>query len=199
MPVKGIAWAFDALRPLRAEIPGLTIVRLSQDAPPSEVAAWPDAERHVAVPPARVAEIFRSVDLFVGASSEVEGFGLPTLEAMACGIPCVVTDIGAFRGLDPEACASLRIPSGDAGAAPRRGPAAGVGPGAPRAARPERQGHRRVLRAREDGSRAGRGVSRGARAPLTGRCVAARASEHVVVREAIVEGPPRRDEVEAVR
>ena len=113
VPVKGIAWAFEALRPLREELPGLTVVRLSQDAPTAEVEAWPDAERHVALPPSHVPDLFRSVDLFVGPSSEVEGFGLPTLEAMACAIPCVVTDIGAVRGLDPESRASLRIPFGD--------------------------------------------------------------------------------------
>jgi glycosyltransferase involved in cell wall biosynthesis len=113
VPVKGIAWALEALRPLREELPGLTVVRLSQDAPRAEVEAWPDAERHVAVPPANVPGLFRSVDLFLGPSSEVEGFGLPTLEAMACAIPCVVTDIGAVRGIDPESRASLRVPFGD--------------------------------------------------------------------------------------
>jgi glycosyltransferase involved in cell wall biosynthesis len=113
VPVKGIAWAFDALRPLQAVIPGLKIVRLSQDSPGEELSAWPDAERHVHIPPARVPEVFHSVDLFVGPSSEAEGFGLPTLEAMAAGLPCVLTDIGAFRTLDPAARASLRVRCGD--------------------------------------------------------------------------------------
>lgn len=116
VPVKGIDWAFEALRPLAREIPGFTLVRLAQDAPAAEVEAWPDAERHVHLPPSEVPDVYRGIDLFVGASSEVEGFGLPTLEAMGSGLPCVLTDIGAFRALDPEGRASVRVPHADAAA-----------------------------------------------------------------------------------
>lgn len=114
VPFKGIPWALDALRPLRGALPGLRVVRMSQDAPAEEVAAWPDGERHLWVPPVFVPDVYRSVDLFLGPSTEVEGFGLPTLEAMSCALPCVLTDIGAFRGIDPGARASHRIPVGDA-------------------------------------------------------------------------------------
>lgn len=116
VPVKGVALAFEALRSLRGEVPGLKVIRLSQDAPEAEVASWPDAERHVAVPPAQVPAVYRGVDLFVGPSTEAEGFGLPTVEAMACGVPCVLSDIGAFRALDPDLRGSVRVPEGDAAA-----------------------------------------------------------------------------------
>jgi glycosyltransferase involved in cell wall biosynthesis len=65
------------------------------------------------VPPARVPEIYQGIDLLLGASTEAEGFGLPVLEAMATGVPCVLTDIGAFRGIDGAQRASIRVPSGD--------------------------------------------------------------------------------------
>lgn len=116
VPFKGVVWALEALRPLRESMPRLRVVRLSQDAPPEEVAAWPEGERHLWVPPAMVPDVYRSVDLFLGPSTEVEGFGLPTLEAMSCGLPSVLTDIGAFRGIDPEARASLRVAYGDSDA-----------------------------------------------------------------------------------
>jgi glycosyltransferase involved in cell wall biosynthesis len=44
---------------------------------------------------AALADAYRAADLFVSASS-YEGFGLPPLEAMACGTPVVVTRCGAF-------------------------------------------------------------------------------------------------------
>ena len=114
LPIKGVAWAMRALQPLRGETPELQLVRLSQDAPEEEVAAWPDAERHTSVLPSEVPGLMRGIDVFVSASTDVEGFGLPTLEAMGCGRPCIVTDIGASRDLDPHQEASLRIPPGDA-------------------------------------------------------------------------------------
>lgn len=112
LDIKGVQWGMRALAPLRAE-GGLELVRLSLDAPPEELEFWPDAERHVAVAPAEVPAILRSVDLVLSLSTEVEGFGLPLLEAMGCGRACVATDIGAVRALDPAGRAALRVACGD--------------------------------------------------------------------------------------
>jgi len=112
LPIKGLHWGLPALRPLAAE-GWLTLVRLGLEAHPAELALWPEAEWHLAVPPAEVPEIVRGVDAFLGLSDEVEGFGLPALEAMGCARPCLLTDIGASRALDPRQQASLRYPVGD--------------------------------------------------------------------------------------
>ncbi|MCP4658744.1 MAG: glycosyltransferase family 4 protein [bacterium] len=114
LDVKGVERALRALRPLARETPPLELVRLSQDAPKGEVAFWPEAERHVQLPPARVPELVRSIDLYVGVPSEVEGFGLSALEAMSCGRPAILSDIGATRCLDPHDQAAVKVPFGDA-------------------------------------------------------------------------------------
>ncbi len=57
-----------------------------------------------------LAHLYSSCDLFVSASW-YEGFGLPPLEAMACGAPVVVTDSGGVRDfvVDGENC--LLVPT----------------------------------------------------------------------------------------
>ncbi len=59
---------------------------------------------------------YRAADVSVVPSVALEGFGLVTLEALACGTPVVVTDAGGLpetvAGLDP----TLVVPAGDAGA-----------------------------------------------------------------------------------
>jgi glycosyltransferase involved in cell wall biosynthesis len=56
-------------------------------------------ENHGLASSARLAEIYSSADVFV-FPSEYEGFGLPPLEAMACGTPVVVSHC---RGIDEYA------------------------------------------------------------------------------------------------
>ncbi len=64
-----------------------------------ERAATIPIEWHERVAPSEMGEIYRSLDLFVGSSrSDEEGFFLPAMEAMACGVPCVLTDIPCHRG-----------------------------------------------------------------------------------------------------
>ncbi|HKI86405.1 MAG TPA: glycosyltransferase family 4 protein, partial [Thermoanaerobaculia bacterium] len=112
LDIKGVAWVIERLQALAGETPRIELVRLALDAPPEELAAWPDAERHLAVPPSAVPAIMRSVDLYVSASSPVEGFGLPALEAMGCGRPTLLSDIPAYRSLDPGTRTGLRFTLG---------------------------------------------------------------------------------------
>jgi glycosyltransferase involved in cell wall biosynthesis len=56
-------------------------------------------EWHERVPPHEMGKLYRSLDVFLGTSrGSEEGFFLPAIEAMACGIPAVLTDIPCFRG-----------------------------------------------------------------------------------------------------
>lgn len=114
LEVKGVAWCLRALRPLfESTDGGIEIVRLSLDADKEELAFWPEADRRRHVPPAEVPALIQGVDLCIGPSSPLEGFGLLALEAMGCARPCVLTDIPSHRDLDPEDRASIKVPFGD--------------------------------------------------------------------------------------
>ncbi len=78
----------------------LQVVRITNTTPhPAEQNLPFPVEWHVQVPPEKMGELYRSMDVFLGTSrGSEEGFFLPAVEAMACGVPCVLTDIPCFRG-----------------------------------------------------------------------------------------------------
>jgi glycosyltransferase involved in cell wall biosynthesis len=59
-------------------------------------------------------EFYASVDGLLFPSTNQEGFGLPVLEAMSCGVPVAHSDIPSLA-VFPDG-ASLRFPAGDAAA-----------------------------------------------------------------------------------
>lgn len=60
----------------------------------------------------RLADLYKTCDLFV-SSSWYEGFGLPALEAMACGAPVVLTDSGGVREYADPKSNCLLVPPKD--------------------------------------------------------------------------------------
>jgi glycosyltransferase involved in cell wall biosynthesis len=65
------------------------------------------------VPESELAALYTGADLFVYAST-LEGFGLPILEAMACGTPVIASDIDALREVGGDA--ARYVPADDAAA-----------------------------------------------------------------------------------
>lgn len=57
-------------------------------------------EYHCRVSYDRMGAIYRSSDMLVSLSTDGEGFGLPVLEAMACGVPTILSKIPSHLGFD---------------------------------------------------------------------------------------------------
>jgi glycosyltransferase involved in cell wall biosynthesis len=64
------------------------------------------------VPHERIEQLMRAADLFV-LGSHREGSGYSLIEALACGLPPVVTDIPSFRSLTGAGTAGMLWPCGD--------------------------------------------------------------------------------------
>lgn len=96
---KDLATGFAACRLAHQAGQKLVLVRATNTAPdPAERQADFPVEWHEKVPPAQMGDYYRSLDVFLGTSNGAdEGFFLPAIEAMACGVPTVLTDIPCFR------------------------------------------------------------------------------------------------------
>lgn len=87
----------DAYLYLHTEISGIAngvnIAKLLEivKAPKDRVRIVPQYEYRMGIDNLTVARLYRSADVLL-AASRGEGFGVPTIEAQACGIPVIVTD-----------------------------------------------------------------------------------------------------------
>ena len=113
---KGIDVGYAAVRRARARGARFDLIRASQwaaaDGEPADLAA----EFHVALDTAAMARLIASCDAFLGPSRHQEGFGLPAAEAMASGVPAVLSEIPSFLSWDAAHDYALFTPEDDGNA-----------------------------------------------------------------------------------
>ena len=90
---KGVDVALAALERVRRNHPDLRILAFGTQSPRPPLTLPAGAAFHLRPPQAQLAELYAACDVFLTASRS-EGFGLPILEAMACGTPVVATRTG---------------------------------------------------------------------------------------------------------
>jgi glycosyltransferase involved in cell wall biosynthesis len=120
VPLKGLPELIEAVAKLRAGH-DVELVVVGSARPDGAAAraitrlGLDDAVRFVSgISDAELADLFRSATV-AAVPSRYEGFSLPAVEAMACGVPLVVTTAGALPEVTgPDGLVSLHVPPGDA-------------------------------------------------------------------------------------
>jgi glycosyltransferase involved in cell wall biosynthesis len=120
--MKGLRYLLEAVAKLRTErdVDLVVIGRPKPDGPSARTIEDLGLADHVefvtGVPDERIVELYAEAELAV-VPSLYEGFSLPAIEAMSCGVPLVATTGGALpevTGTDGDTC--FQVPPGDSAA-----------------------------------------------------------------------------------
>lgn len=101
--LKGVREALEALRVLRDQGSAFRLVRVSPEPMSDAERDWRIVDDyHRSLPPRRMPALLADADIFLGPNHENEGFGLPTLEALAAGLPAALSDTPSHRSMAGE-------------------------------------------------------------------------------------------------
>lgn len=112
--IKNIRVGLHAYNFIKEQYPSVKLVRISQvnTRLEEEELVGPIEDYHVNVRPREVGEIMRcGSGIFISPSGPGEGFGLPVLEAMATGIPGVLTSIPSYLAFSDPSDYAVFVPN----------------------------------------------------------------------------------------
>jgi glycosyltransferase involved in cell wall biosynthesis len=120
VPMKGLVPLLEAVAKLRVEREDVKLVVIGKQKDKSKIPAVLDrlglkdvVEFVSGVPQERIVELYAEAEVAV-VPSLYEGFSLPAIEAMACGVPLVATTGGALpEVVGPDGVAALSVPTND--------------------------------------------------------------------------------------
>jgi hypothetical protein len=98
--LKGVQDGYGAVAHARWFHQKLELIRVSPWAPSREEPLEYVQEFHVALNTREMTRLMHSCDVLIGPNHAPEGFGLPAAEAMASGIPCLLTSIPSYLAFD---------------------------------------------------------------------------------------------------
>ncbi len=95
---KDIPGTLEAVRILKGRGCPVELTRVSPGPPSGQESRSGIVDRFlIAISEQEMAALYRETDIFVSSSLEGEGFGLPAMEALSSGVPCVLTEISAYN------------------------------------------------------------------------------------------------------
>lgn len=110
---KGCPEGFQAFEHVQRSVDkDLQLVLFGKSLPDSEDLPQ-NAEFHFDPEQSQLRELYQSMDVFMMPSHH-EGFGMPPMEAMACGTAVIATDVGAVRDYTVPGETALVVPPEDA-------------------------------------------------------------------------------------
>jgi glycosyltransferase involved in cell wall biosynthesis len=98
--MKGIDLGYAAARHARERGAPFDLIRVSPWQPAKGESADLASEFHVGIDTPSMARLLASCDLFIGPNRHQEGFGLPAAEALASGVPAVLSAIPSYLSWD---------------------------------------------------------------------------------------------------
>ena len=111
---RGIQDGYGAVAHARWFHQKLDLIRVSSWAPSREEPLENVQEFHVALTTEEMTRLVHSCDALIAPNHAAEGFGLPAAEAMAAGLPCVLTSIPSFLSFDEQRDYALFAPQENA-------------------------------------------------------------------------------------
>ena len=100
---KAIPDIIEAVRILKKEGRNIFFTRVSPADIPTEERDSGVVDRFfVRISEAQMADLYRESHILISASTEIEGFGLPPVEAMSTGTPVILTKISPFLSFDVD-------------------------------------------------------------------------------------------------
>jgi L-malate glycosyltransferase len=109
---KGIQDILDAVKWLKDKGVNVSLIRVSPTRPSKgELDGRIVGEFYEGLKEKEMAALCRNADIFVSSSFEMEGFGLPAMEALASGVPSILTEISSYKNFDKEKDFAYFVPT----------------------------------------------------------------------------------------
>ena len=109
---KGIPDTLKAIKILKEKGVNIELIRVSPH-PSSEEEKKAGLVDHyyINLKEQEMAELYRNTDIFISSSLEGEGFGLPAMEALMCGVPSILTEISSYLNFDEKKDFAYFVPT----------------------------------------------------------------------------------------